>query len=80
MGGNIMLKELVNTGHLYGYKLSDGGLGIVLAATPEVARETIKNAYKKHGLPDYDFSDLEIWKIDQKPFCDAPNVLEIYEY
>lgn len=75
-----MLTELVNTGKLYGYKLTDGGMGLVIAETREDAYTKVEKAYIAHGSPEYNFADVELWEITQKPFTDAPDVLEIYEY
>lgn len=76
-----MLKEIYETGRLYGYSLdySGEGVGIVLADNEEDAKATVIQAYTKHGYPRDSFTDLEVWKLDKNCFfSDSPNILEIY--
>lgn len=73
-----MLKQLAN-GNYWFYKLEDGGAGIVKAETEEVAKEKIKDAYEKHSYSDFS-EEIEVFSIDQVPFDDAPDVIEICEY
>ena len=77
------MNELINhieNGELWAYKLADGGIGIVMADNSEQAELKVREAYLKHG--GYDKSGIDatyvyIYKIYQKPFVDAPDVLEI---
>lgn len=77
-----MLKELVETGRLYGYDIGyvGDGKGIVLADSESDAKQKVIEAYKKHGYgEDYNFSYLHIEKITDNPFDDAQDVLEVIE-
>ena len=72
-----MLKDLAN-GDYFFYKLSEGGCGIVKADSPEDAERKVRDGYTKHSS--YGGEDIEIYDIYQKPFDDAPDVIEIFEY
>lgn len=76
-----MLKKLVNSGKLYGYNTDYnlGGKGIVIADSKKDAKQKVMSAYLKHGYSKSELSELEVWKITEKPFEDAPDVLEIWE-
>ena len=76
------MKHIENQ-RLFAYTLSDGGAGIVIADGEDGAKEKVKAAYKKHGgyeNGNMDGVDINIFPICQKPFADAPDVLEIFEY
>ena len=81
----VIMNELVKyieNGELFSYELSDGGSGIVIADNVEEAEYKVKTAYKRHG--GYENENLEEVRVDifalhQKPFNDAPDVLEIFE-
>ena len=76
-----MLKELIESGKLYGY-ITDyysGGKGIVIANNEDEARQKVISGYLKHGYSESELSELEVWKVTSKPFDDAPDVLEIWE-
>lgn len=81
----VIMNELVKyieNGELFSYELSDGGSGIVIADNVEEAEYKVKTAYKRHG--GYENENLEGVRVDifalyQKPFNDAPDVLEIFE-
>lgn len=75
-----MLKQLVETGKLYGYNTDyyNGGKGIVVADDEEEARKKVIDGYLKHGYSESELSELEVWKVEDKPFDDAPDVLEIW--
>lgn len=75
-----ILKELVNVG-CYGYVTDyySGGKGIVLANSKEEARQKVMDAYLKHGYSKNELSELEVWKIEESPFEDAPDVLEVWQ-
>lgn len=77
----IMIKELVKTGKLYGYNTDyySGGKGIVIADNENDAKQKIRSAYLKHGYSENELTELEVWKIAEEPFEDAPDVLEIWE-
>lgn len=80
-GGFIMLKELVKTNKLYGY-ITDyyiGGKGVVLANNEQEAKEKVIRAYLKHGYSESELEELEVWKVEQEPFADALDVLEIWQ-
>ena len=79
-----MLKELVKlvkTGKLYGYNTDYycGGKGIVLANNEEEAKQKVIDGYLKHGYSESELSELEVWKVEEVPFEDAPDVLEIWQ-
>lgn len=76
------LVKYIENGELFSYELSDGGSGIVIVDNVEEAEYKVKTAYKRHG--GYENENLEevrvdIFALDQKPFNDAPDVLEIFE-
>lgn len=72
-----VLKTLAN-GFYYFYKLEEGGAGIVYADNPKEAEFKVRDAYSTHS--DTLFTEeIEIFKIYQKPYEDAPDVIEIYE-
>ena len=81
----VIMNELVKyieNGELFSYELSDGGSGIVIADNVEEAEYKEKTANKRHG--GYENENLEEVRVDifalyQKPFNDAPDVLEIFE-
>ena len=76
-----MLKGLFESGKMYGY-ITDyyaGGKGIVIADSEQEARQKIISAYLKHGFSDCDFDDLQVWKVADGYFDDAPDVLEIWQ-
>lgn len=73
-----MFDELVNGDYWY-YVLEEGGAGIVRAESSEEAERKVREAYTKHS--DNPFTEeIKIYEIYQKPYDDAPDVLEIYEY
>lgn len=76
-----MLKELVETGKLYGYNTDfySGGKGIAVADNKEEAKEKIINAYLKHGYSKNELSELEVWKIEDSLFYDSLDILEIWQ-
>lgn len=76
-----MLKDLVIKGRLYGYNTDyyNGGKGIVIADSEEDARNKVINGYLKHGYSESELTDLEVWKVTEEPFEDAPDVLEIWQ-
>lgn len=78
MVNNNLLNELVN-GNYYYYDLEDGGAGIVMANGWNEAKRKVKEAYTKHSSDPFT-ENIMIYPINQKPFDDAPDVLEIYEY
>ena len=76
-----MLEELFKTGKLYGY-ITDyysGGKGIVIADSEEEARRKVADAYLKHGYSESELTDLQVWKITEAWFEDAPDVLEVWQ-
>lgn len=75
------IKELVSSGRLYGYNTDycQGGKGIVIANNERDAKQKVISAYLKHGYSESELTELEIWKVTEKPFEDAPDVLEIWE-
>ncbi len=73
-----MLNELAN-GSYWFYKLEEGGCGIVAATSPEEAENKVKEAYTKHSADPFP-EEIEVYEIYQKPFEDAPDVIEIFEY
>lgn len=75
------LSRYIENGELFCYTLSDGGTGIVIADNPEEAEEKVRAAYSKHGGYEngYIASDIiNVFELEQKPFEDAPDVLEIF--
>lgn len=76
-----MLKTLVEANSLYGYNTDycSGGKGIVIAKNEKEAKEKVVKAYLKHGYSKNELSELEVWKVEDKPFNDAPDVLEIWQ-
>lgn len=81
----VIMNELVKyieNGELFSYELSDGGSGIVIADNVEEAEYKVKTAYKRHGgYENENFEEVrvDIFALYQKPFNDAPDVLEIFE-
>lgn len=76
------LNRHIENGELFCYTLSDGGIGIVIADSPEEAEKKVHAAYSKHGGYEngYMASDIiNVFELEQKPFEDAPDVLEIFE-
>ena len=76
-----MLEKLFKTGKLYGY-ITDyysGGKGIVIADNDEDARRKVIDAYLKHGYSESELTDLQVWKITEAWFEDAPDVLEVWQ-
>lgn len=74
------LIKYIENGELWAYELEDGGTGIVIADNSEQAELKVREAYLKHGGYDksgIDATEVRIYEIVQKPFVDAPNVLEI---
>lgn len=77
------MKEIIKhiqEGELWCYTLSDGGTGIVIADNEEEAEKKVRTAYSKHGgYEEGNLASVEVnvWEITQKPFDDAPDVLEI---
>ncbi len=76
-----MLKELAKSGKLYGYNTDyyNGGKGIVLANNEEDAKQKVISAYIKYGYTKNELTELEVWKVTEESFKDAPDVLEIWE-
>lgn len=77
---NELVKCLEN-GTLFSYSLSDRGTGIVIADSTEEAKQKVRDAYKNHGgyeNGNMNGVDINIWELYQKPFDDAPDVLEIF--
>ena len=72
------LKELSN-GEYFHYRISDGGHGLVKADSREEAIDKVLDAYNAHGQC-LTLDDISINVIEQNPFTDAPDVLEIYAY
>lgn len=75
------LLKHIEEGTLFTYTLSDGGTGIVIADNSKQAEEKVREAYEKHG--GYEENNLNgveinIFELYQKPFDDAPDVLEIF--
>ena len=73
-----MFNELVNGDYWY-YVLEEGGAGIVRAESSEEAERKVREAYTKH-CDDPFTEEIKIYEIYQKPYDDAPDVLEIYEW
>ena len=73
-----MFNELVN-GDYWCYVLEEGGTGIVRAESSEEAERKVREAYTKHGSDPFT-EEITIYEIYQKPYDDAPDVLEIYEW
>ena len=76
-----MLEELFKTGKLYGY-ITDyysGGKGIVIANNEKEAKQKVKAAYLKYGYFESELTDLQVWKITEAWFEDAPDVLEVWQ-
>ena len=73
-----MLNKLVN-GNYWCYILEEGGAGIVKAESSEEAERKVREAYTKHGYYNPFTEEIRIYEIYQKPYDDAPDVLEIYE-
>ena len=76
-----MLEELFKTGKLYGY-ITDyysGGKGIVIADNEEEAKQKVKVSYLKHGYSESELEELEVWKVTDGFFNDAPDVLEVWQ-
>lgn len=76
------LNRHIENGELFCYTLSDGGIGIVIADSPEEAEKKVHAAYSKHGgyeNGNMDGITINVFELDQKPFEDAPDVLEISE-
>lgn len=77
---NELIKCLEN-GTLFSYSLSDGGTGIVIADSSEEAEQKVRAAYERHGgyeNGNMDGINVSVWELYQKPFNDAPDVLEIF--
>lgn len=76
------LSRYIENGELFCYTLSDGGIGIVIADNPEEAEEKVRAAYSKHGgyeNGNMDCITINVFELYDKPFEDAPDVLEISE-
>lgn len=73
-----MFNELVN-GNYWFYVLEEGGSGIVRAESSEEAERKVREAYTKHSADPFT-EEIKIYEIYQKPYDDAPDVLEIYEW
>ena len=79
-----MIKQLVDSGKLYGYvtDYSGGGKGIVIAENSTEAKLKVREAYVKHGYSASELSDVDVWKInkdDNNFFEDSSDVLEVWE-
>lgn len=72
-----MFNELVN-GNYWCYILEEGGIGIVRAESSEEAERKVREAYTKHTTSPFT-EEIKIYEIYQKPYDDAPDVLEICE-
>lgn len=78
-----LVKYIIN-GKLWTYMIDadddGGGVGIVIADNEQQAIAKVKEAYKKHSGND-EISDFSVYshKIEQCPFSDAPDVLEIFD-
>lgn len=76
-----MLKDLYETGKLYGYVTDyyNGGKGIVIADNEEEAKQKVKASYLKHGYSESELEELEIWKVTDGFFNDSPDILEVWQ-
>lgn len=74
-----MLNKLTNGNYWY-YVLEEGGAGIVRANSSEEAERKVREAYTKHSGNDPFTENIGIYEIYQKPYDNAPDVLEICEY
>lgn len=72
-----MFNELVN-GNYWCYILEEGGIGIVKAESSKEAEHKVREAYTKHTTNPFT-EEIKIYEIYQKPYDDAPDVLEICE-
>ena len=72
-----MFNELTN-GNYWCYVLEQGGVGIVRANNSDEAKQKVKDAYTKHSDDPFT-EEISIYEIYQKPFDDAPDVIEICE-
>lgn len=72
-----MFSELTN-GNYWCYVLEQDGVGIVRANNLDEARQKVKDAYTKHSDDPFT-EEINIYEIYQKPFDDAPDVIEICE-
>ena len=73
-----MFNTLVNGDYWY-YLLEEGGAGIVKADSSEEAEQKVRDAYTKHSDDPFT-EEIKIYEIYQKPYDDAPDVMEIYEW
>ena len=76
-----MLKDLYESGKLYGY-IADyysGGKGIVIADNEAEAKQKVKVSYLKHGYSESELEELQVWKVSDGFFNDSPDVLEIWQ-
>ena len=76
-----MLKDLYESGKLYGY-ITDyysGGKGIVIADNEEDAKQKVKASYLKHGYSETELEELQVWKVSDRFFNDSPDVLEVWQ-
>lgn len=76
-----MLKELYESGKLYGYitDYCSGGKGIVIADSEEDAKQKVKSSYLKHGYSESELDELQVWKVTDGLFNDSPDVLEVWQ-
>ena len=76
-----MLKDLYESGKLYGYIIDyySGGKGIVIADNEEEAKQKVKVSYLKHGYSESELEELEVWKVTDEFFNDSPDVLEVWQ-
>lgn len=72
-----MLNTLANGNYWY-YILEEGGCGIVKADSSEEAEQKVRDAYTKHS-DDLFTEEISIYEIYQKPYGDAPDIIEICE-